>query len=142
MENKKSLSCACQWTPEEVVALLTRWADGSVQEQLLSAVRNERVFIKLSSELDALGFIKTSTQCRWKIKKLKQEYKKIKDDKNKNASTCLRRRWFAIMDSVLRHQRSTLVIDSDGNILESTQPDSPQEVKDSGKLSCLVQHQH
>uniref|UniRef100_A0A8C7FNZ6 Myb/SANT-like DNA-binding domain-containing protein n=1 Tax=Oncorhynchus kisutch TaxID=8019 RepID=A0A8C7FNZ6_ONCKI len=125
------------------VALLTRWADGSVQEQLLTAVRNERVFIKLSSELDALGFIKTSTQCRWKIKKLKQEYKKIKDDENKNRSYNRRReRWFAIMDSVLRHQPSTLVIDSDGNILATTQPNSPQEVKDSGKLSCLVQHQH
>ncbi|XP_055751529.1 uncharacterized protein LOC129831928 [Salvelinus fontinalis] len=137
MENKKSLSCACQWTPEEVVALLTRWADESVQEQLLSAVRNERVFIKLSSELDALGFIKTSTQCRWKIKKLKQEYKKIKDDKNKNASTCLRRRWFAIMDSVLGHQPSGTLLESglvmnSQNILEST-PDAPPEEEDPDK---------
>uniref|UniRef100_A0A4W5Q6B9 Uncharacterized protein n=1 Tax=Hucho hucho TaxID=62062 RepID=A0A4W5Q6B9_9TELE len=137
MENKKSLSCACQWTPEEVVALLTRWADGSVQEQLLSAVRNERVFTKLSSELDALGFIKTSTQCRWKIKKLKQEYKKLKDDKNKNASTCLRRRWFAIMDRVLGHQpsgslfESRLVMNAQ-NILEST-PDAPPEEEDPDK---------
>ncbi|KAK6296006.1 hypothetical protein J4Q44_G00337190 [Coregonus suidteri] len=129
MENKKSLSGACQWTPEEIVALLTRWADGSVQEQLLSAVRNERVFTKLSSELAALGFIKTSTQCRWKIKKLKQEYKKIKDKKNKNAAAC-HGRWFAIMESVLGHQPSTLLesglVIHSPNILES-KPDSPPE---------------
>ncbi|CAB1349038.1 unnamed protein product, partial [Coregonus sp. 'balchen'] len=145
MENKKSLSGACQWTPEEIVALLTRWADGSVQEQLLSAVRNERVFTKLSSELAALGFIKTSTQCRWKIKKLKQEYKKIKDKKNKNAAAC-HGRWFAIMDSVLGHQpRSTLLesglVIHSPNILES-KPDSPPEEEDKSPSSWMPDEVH
>ncbi|CAB1347997.1 unnamed protein product [Coregonus sp. 'balchen'] len=99
----------------------------SVQEHLLSGLRNKRVFTKLSSELAALGF----NRCREKIIKLKQEYHKIKDDNKKRSYNRCRERWFAIMDSVLRHQPSTLVIDSDGKIWESTQPDSPQEVEDS-----------
>ena len=69
---------------------------------------------------------------------LKQEYKKIKDDENKNASTGLRRRWFAIMDSVLGHQPSGTLLESglvmnSQNILEST-PDAPPEEEDPGNL--------
>lgn len=124
------------WSPEEVHALLTLWADGSVQEQLLSTVRNKRVFTKLSSELAALGSTKTSKQCREKIKKLKQEYKKIKNDTSKNSSNSHGTRWFAIMDAVLSQRTRTSML------LESTQLKSLPEAEDSGKLSCTIHSQN
>uniref|UniRef100_A0A4W5Q6A7 Uncharacterized protein n=1 Tax=Hucho hucho TaxID=62062 RepID=A0A4W5Q6A7_9TELE len=119
------------WSAEEVHALLTLWADGSVQEQLLSTVRNKRVFTKLSSELAALGSTKTSKQCREKIKKLKQEYKKIKNDTSKNSSNIRGRRWFAIMDAVLTQQTRTSML------LETTQLKSLPEAQDSGPRLTL-----
>uniref|UniRef100_A0A8C8JUK2 C2H2-type domain-containing protein n=1 Tax=Oncorhynchus tshawytscha TaxID=74940 RepID=A0A8C8JUK2_ONCTS len=121
------------WSPKEIQALLTLWADGSVQKQLLS-YKNEHVYAKFSSELAALGFNRKSKQCRDKLKKLKQEYRRVKDDNNKSGSNHRGERWFAIIDSVLCHQPSTLesgVIQSDAMLLELTQPNSPQEVEDS-----------
>nr|XP_046152738.1 myb/SANT-like DNA-binding domain-containing protein 2 [Oncorhynchus gorbuscha] len=123
------------WTSQEVHALLTLWADESVQEQLL-AYKNEHVYATFSSELAVLGFKKTSRQCRDKLKKLRQEYRQIKFDHNKRGSNHCGERWFAIMDRVLCHQPSTLesgVINSDAKILES--PDSQQEIEDSDQSS-------
>ncbi|XP_045067916.1 zinc finger and SCAN domain-containing protein 29-like isoform X2 [Coregonus clupeaformis] len=91
------------WSPKEVQALLTLWANDSVQKQLLS-YKNEHVYAKFSSELAALGFNRTSKQCRDKLKKLKQEYRRVKDDNNKSGSNHRGERWFAIIDSVLCHQ--------------------------------------
>ncbi|XP_045067912.1 uncharacterized protein LOC121559022 [Coregonus clupeaformis] len=123
------------WTSQEVHALLTLWADESVQEQLL-AYKNEHVYATFSSELAVLGFKKTSRQCRDKLKKLRQEYRIIKFDHNKSGSNHHRERWFAIMDRVLCHQPSTLVsgvINSEAKLLES--PDSQQEIEDSEQSS-------
>jgi hypothetical protein len=84
-----------------------------------------------------------SADTNYKLKKLKQEYKKIKD--NKSGSNHCGERWFAIIDSVLCHQPSTLesgVIQSDAMLLELTQPNSPQEVEDSGRLSRAASQSH
>lgn len=86
------------WTADEVQVLLTLWADGRVQEQLTSTVRNERVFTRLSADLASLGFHKTASQCRFKVKKLKQEYKKVREQRDSKHRHSL---WFAVMEAVL-----------------------------------------
>ncbi|XP_067347325.1 uncharacterized protein [Channa argus] len=93
------------WTSDEVKVLLTRWADESVQEQLRSTQRNERVFAQLSSELATQGFDKTTSQCRSKIKLLKRKYKRVKEQRDSKKP---RNRWFAIMDKVLGHHKPEL----------------------------------
>ncbi|KAL0973270.1 hypothetical protein UPYG_G00201260 [Umbra pygmaea] len=98
------------WSADEVNALVTSWSSRSVQKELLSTVRNTRVFARISSELAALGFKKTTNQCRWKIKKLKQDYKKMKNDTSKDCSNLCGRRWFDIMDAVLSEQTGTPVL--------------------------------
>ncbi|KAM6984756.1 uncharacterized protein FYW47_013742 [Aplochiton taeniatus] len=116
------------WSPDEVVAFVRLWADQGVQEQLQSAVRNEKVFIKLSTELASLGFSKAPNRCREKIKKLKQEYKRIKTMGGPNRRE---RRWFAIMDAVLSHQPGNGVVEvynSAAETLELIQPPSPSSI--------------
>ncbi|XP_018542924.2 uncharacterized protein LOC108890532 isoform X1 [Lates calcarifer] len=99
-ENADTLQAV--WTSDEVKVLLTRWAEESVQEQLRSTQRNERVFAQLSSELATQGFDKTTSQCRSKIRLLKQKYKRLKEQKVSNKQ---KSRWFVIMDEVLsRHK--------------------------------------
>lgn len=83
--------------PDEVQVFLTLWAQPNIQEQLVSTVRNNKVFTYISNQLATVGFHKTANQCRIKVKKLKQCYKKLKCMKDKQNDS----KWFAIMDSVL-----------------------------------------
>lgn len=81
---------------------MTLWADPSVQEELLLSTRNTRVYTHLSDKLASLGFNKAPNKCREKIKKLKQEYKRIKNSQQEGGRTNTRSSvWFAIMDDVL-----------------------------------------
>lgn len=84
--------------------MLTLWANPEVQRELLLNVRNNKVYTCLSSKLALLGFNKAPKKCREKIKKLKQEYKRIKNGQNRGGSSSV---WFAIMDEVLSSQALT-----------------------------------
>ncbi|XP_028287104.1 uncharacterized protein LOC114452117 isoform X7 [Parambassis ranga] len=116
------------WSSEEVKVLLTCWAEESVQEELRTTPRNERVFAHLSSELAMQGFNKTTSQCRSKIRVLKQKYKKVKEQKDLQKQ---KSRWFTIMDGVLRRcspeadaELAAKVTDSDPDTLQvSSQQD-------------------
>ncbi|KAJ8269627.1 hypothetical protein COCON_G00122340 [Conger conger] len=87
------------WSSYEAQVLLTLWADSSVQQELESTVRNERVYSRITSELAAVGIHRSIKQCREKIKKLKQQYKKLKDQDRKTDAE-----WYVTMDSVLGHR--------------------------------------
>ncbi|KAI1883607.1 hypothetical protein AGOR_G00233310 [Albula goreensis] len=87
------------WSSYEAQVLLTLWADSSIQQELESTVRNERVYSRITSELAAVGIHRSIKQCREKIKKLKQQYKKFKDQNRK-----IDAEWYVTMDSVLGHR--------------------------------------
>ncbi|XP_029902118.1 uncharacterized protein LOC115355452 isoform X4 [Myripristis murdjan] len=136
------------WTPDEVQILLTWWAQDSIRETLMTKVGNEKVYAQVSSELAALGFNKTTNQCRFKLKKLKQEYKKVKDQKDSKRREST---WFVIMDNILNCQEQELemekaaeVTDSAPPLLEKSQHGFPEPVEDKGgqlslsTLSLLV----
>ncbi|XP_072233509.1 uncharacterized protein [Leuresthes tenuis] len=127
-------SCHAVWTSDEVNMLLTRWAEESVQEQLCSNLEDERVYAQLSSELATQGFDKTTSQCRTKIRLLKQEYEMIEEqgDSEKHKS-----RWFVIMDKALGRSRPEVktkltagVTESANTFLQASQQDLPEPVED------------
>ncbi|XP_036407553.1 uncharacterized protein LOC118793466 [Megalops cyprinoides] len=90
------------WSAYEVQVLLTLWADSSIQQELESTVRNERVYSRITTELAAVGIHRSIKQCREKIKKLKQQYKKLKDHNKKSDAE-----WYVTMDSVLGHRQGS-----------------------------------
>ncbi|CAJ1054924.1 uncharacterized protein LOC122870995 isoform X2 [Xyrichtys novacula] len=111
----------CSWSKREVQALLTLWANPAVQEELLLNVRNNQVYARLSAALESLGFSKTPQKCREKIKKLKQDYKRLKNDqhgvgKQRTRTTV----WFSIMDDVLSSRAAA------GRYSETTEPSASQ----------------
>ncbi|KAL2092881.1 hypothetical protein ACEWY4_012679 [Coilia grayii] len=57
----------------------------------------------MSKYLDALGFQHTAKQCREKIKKLRQDYKRLKDHNSKSGSDRKTNKWYDILDSILGH---------------------------------------
>ena len=62
--------------------LIEQWGEQGIQEQLEGAKRNKHVYEKLSGALAKEGVRKSGEQCRTKVKKLRQDYKKIKDKHN------------------------------------------------------------
>ncbi|KAG7458072.1 hypothetical protein MATL_G00233940 [Megalops atlanticus] len=89
------------WTAEETRILLNIWADSSVQQQLEGALRNEKVFRQIVMELAALNIHRNAKQVREKIKKLKQQYRYIKEHNSQSDAYRKGGKWFEIMDSVL-----------------------------------------
>lgn len=67
-------------------------------------MRNNKVYTRLSANLASLGFNKAPKKCREKIKKLKQEYKRIKSGHRSGSNSSRTTVWFAIMDDILSSQ--------------------------------------
>ncbi|XP_026884466.2 1-aminocyclopropane-1-carboxylate synthase-like protein 1 [Electrophorus electricus] len=68
------------WSEPEVVELLQLWSDEAVQNELESCLRNQHVFNRIAVALHGRGIYRTGDQCREKIKKLKLEYRRIKEN--------------------------------------------------------------
>ncbi|KAL0968418.1 hypothetical protein UPYG_G00266620 [Umbra pygmaea] len=68
------------WSDPEVAELLQLWSDESVQLELESCLRNQHVFNRIADVLRDKGIYRTGDQCREKIKKMKLEYRRIKDN--------------------------------------------------------------
>ncbi|XP_015820297.3 1-aminocyclopropane-1-carboxylate synthase-like protein 1 isoform X1 [Nothobranchius furzeri] len=87
------------WTDPEIVELLQLWSDESVQIELESSLRNQRVFDRIAHVLREKGIYRTGDQCREKIKKMKLEYRRIKD--NHKMRTW---KFYDVMDKVLANR--------------------------------------
>ena len=71
------------WSDSEVLHLIELWREEGVQEQLEEAKRNKHVYKKIAKGMRERGSNKTGVQCRAKMKTLKLDYCKIKDNHGK-----------------------------------------------------------
>ncbi|KAK9979861.1 hypothetical protein ABG768_013269 [Culter alburnus] len=130
-----------RWTDEEVQALLSVFAEEEIQWELETATRNEKVYLKMSSRLCELGIVHTGKQCREKLKKLKQDYKKIKDHNNRSGSDRRTNKWFDRLDALLGHRPSfsgsAVTKDSATALLEAMPESDEHHYRDSDFLDAL-----
>ena len=96
------------WRDEEVFQLVDFWSDDVIQCQLEGCKRNKDVYEKISKLMQEKGYTKTAVQCREKIKKLKGEYRKIKDQHNKTGTGRKKWRFHDALDSVLGNKPATM----------------------------------
>ena len=75
-----------------------------MQVQLNKSKRNSHVYDRIASEMKDSGFERSETRCNNKIKELRHEYKKRKDDKNKFGASSLPWTFYAAIDCVLGHR--------------------------------------
>ena len=96
------------WGKPETLKLIDLWADDKVQEELAGCHRNRDIYQRIAIKLQEAGYDRTLEQCREKIKKLRKEYRKIKD-KNKETGQGREETWtyFEVMDAVLGHKPTT-----------------------------------
>ncbi|XP_032646301.1 1-aminocyclopropane-1-carboxylate synthase-like protein 1 [Chelonoidis abingdonii] len=104
------------WSDPEVVELLQLWADESVQMELESCLRNQHVFNRIAEVLREKGIHRTGDQCREKIKKMKLEYRRIKDN-NKTPRGGRTWKFYEVMDRVLTSRPSLSYSSLSGSVV-------------------------
>ena len=105
-----------------MVNLIELWEEEGIQQQLEGAKRNKHVYV--GREVQKTGSDKTAKQCRAKIRKLKLDYRKVKDKPNKTGESRSTWKFFDTTDAVLGHRpttRPSVVLDT------SEQPDENNE---------------
>lgn len=88
------------WGNAEVKTFLSLVAVDRIQSELDGATRNERVFKELSETLMKYGFQRSSKQCREKLKKLRSEYRSVKDQNGVSGTERGVWKWFTEMDAI------------------------------------------
>uniref|UniRef100_A0A3B3R8G5 Myb/SANT-like DNA-binding domain-containing protein n=1 Tax=Paramormyrops kingsleyae TaxID=1676925 RepID=A0A3B3R8G5_9TELE len=102
--------------------------------------RNKKVFAIISSRLEHMGDTRNTEQCRLKIKKLKQDYRKVKDHNNRSGADRKTNTWFEALDAVLGHRPTNTcrsnIVDSAMSPLISSQATEEHSVTEdnSGKM--------
>lgn len=131
------------WKDEEVFQLVDCWGDDVIQSQLEGCKRNKQVYEKISKAMQAKGYSRDAVQCREKVKKLKGEYRKIKDKHNKTGTGRKKWKFFDVLDSALGNKPATkppLLIDTlaDGESEQLQREEdecSVQEITEAGYSS-------
>ncbi|XP_060932320.1 1-aminocyclopropane-1-carboxylate synthase-like protein 1 [Limanda limanda] len=100
------------WTDPEIVELLQLWSDEAVQVELESSLRNQRVFDRIAHVLRDKGIFRTGDQCREKIKKMKLEYRRIKDNHKMRSW-----RFYDVMDRVLANRPAVTYASMGGAVI-------------------------
>ena len=77
------------------------WGEGGIQEQLEGSKHNKHVYEWLAAELVKTGSDKTAEQCRAKMKKLKLEYRKVRDNTTKLGKDRVPGGFFNALDRML-----------------------------------------
>ncbi|KAF7219862.1 zinc finger and SCAN domain-containing protein 20 [Nothobranchius furzeri] len=91
------------WSNDEVQTFLCLMSNERIQRQLDGATRNERIFREISELMACHGFQRTGKQCREKLKKMKSDYRSIKDLRNKGEAH-RKWKWFDQMDAIYGHR--------------------------------------
>ena len=127
---------AIAWNDKETLSLIEFWGDESIQSMLEGCTRNKHVYERLASEMDEAGYNRSWTQCRDKLKKLKGDYKKVKDHNDETGRGRKTWKFFESMDSILgtkpAFQPETIIdtLQDEGEKIEDNDEFAIEETKD------------
>ncbi|XP_065440341.1 myb/SANT-like DNA-binding domain-containing protein 2 [Chrysemys picta bellii] len=117
LQNRKR---APAWTDWEVLDLIAVWGDESVLSELRSKRQNAKIYEKISKAMTERGYSQDATQCRVKIKELRQAYQKTKESNGRSRSQPQTCRFYEALHSILGAAPPTtppLSVDSDDGVL-------------------------
>ena len=124
------------WGDEETLKLIQLWGEDSIQAELEGCKRNAQVFSKIASELREVGYERTVLQCCEKIKKLRADYRKIRDSHNKTGAGRKKWKFFEAIDVVIGHKPATCPpLDSSAPVLDSDADQEVENASESGNVS-------
>ena len=114
------------WRDDECFKLIALWGEENVQAQLEGCRRNKHVYENISKEMSDAGYSKSAVQCRDKVKKLKQEYKKVKDKNNPTGTGRTDWKFYDKVNEILGNKPATkppVLIDTSSGIKENDDDD-------------------
>ena len=92
---------------EETFKLISVWGEDAIQAMLEGCRRNKECFEKISKQMNAAGYVKTAEQCSNEVKKLKDEYRKIKDKHGKTGEGRSNWKFLKALENVLGEKPTT-----------------------------------
>ena len=113
---------ASTWSEEETSKLIDLWGDDVIQAQLEGCKRNREVFEKISRGMAEATYQRSAVQCREKEKKLRAEYKRIKDSNSLSGRDRKTSKIYEKLDEILGHRPATkpeVVFDSSSSSVTS-----------------------
>ena len=122
------------WKDEEVLRLIDVWGDDVIQSQLEGCKRNKQIYDGISKDLLAYGVQRSAEECREKMKKLKSEYRKVKDGHRVTGNKCNNWKFLEPLYRILADKPSTkptilvdtLTIHSDENLQHDSSASSTE----------------
>lgn len=126
------------WDKQETRKLIEIWGEDNIQSQLEGCHRNKEVYQRIARKMGEEGFERTFVQCREKVKKLKKEYRKLKDTLNETGQGRNKEvEWpyFELMDRILGHKPTTVpesIVDSLAQSQDSN--DSSSEIREVNEV--------
>ena len=106
---------AATWSEEETFKLVEIWGDAEIRALLEGAMRNKHVYDRIAEGMKEAGYVRTGVQCRDKIKKMKTEYKKIKDNNDETGRDRKLLKFYDCMNDILGNKPATrpaIVVDT------------------------------
>ena len=103
------------WTDAETFKLIELWSDETIQEGLEGCKKNSQIYAKLSDQMRKAGYERTLVQCHDKIKKLKGDYRKIKDGHKETGNNRKKSKFYEKMNEVMSAKHSVtppLILDT------------------------------
>ncbi|KAM7173386.1 uncharacterized protein RBU57_003944 [Macrochelys suwanniensis] len=110
------------WTDREVLDLITVWGDKSVLSELRSKKRNAKIYEKISKAMTERGYSRDATQCRVKIKELRQAYQKTKESNGRSGAQPQTCHFYEALHAMLGGAATTtppVSVDSDDGVLST-----------------------
>ncbi|KAM7134475.1 uncharacterized protein RBU57_017511 [Macrochelys suwanniensis] len=107
------------WSDREVLDLIAVWGDESILAELRSKRRNAKIYEKISQAMTERGYSRDATQCRVKIKELRQAYQKTKESKGRSGSQPHTCRFYEALHAMLGGAATTtppVSVDSDDGV--------------------------
>ncbi|XP_028309337.1 zinc finger and SCAN domain-containing protein 20-like isoform X2 [Gouania willdenowi] len=106
------------WSDNEIECLINIWAEDGIQQQLEKTHKNSAVFRKFRDHLSRRGYVRSTEQCRNKVKKLRMNYKRVRDAPR---TVKAKYRWFDAIDQIIgRRECHTVVV---GSPMDGPSPD-------------------
>ncbi|EMP34220.1 Zinc finger and SCAN domain-containing protein 29 [Chelonia mydas] len=133
------------WTEWEVLDLIAVWGEESMLSELCSKRRNAKTVQKISEAMRDRGYNRDATQCRVKLKELRQAYQRTKESKGCSGTgpqTCC---FYAELHAILGGAAITtppLSVDSNDGVLSAMPEDfgEGEDEEEEDKFEESTQH--
>ena len=119
-----------QWTDEETLKLIEIWSEDKIQEELDGCKKNIHIYDKVAARMKTAEFTRSTEQCRVIVKKLRGEFRKVRDGNDKTGEDRKEWKYFDAIDDILGSKPST----KPEVVVDTLQDETEEVIEDNGDI--------